>query len=100
MAESRAGRNDRRLQQTEWRPESIDIARRIAAHAAERDITPGQFALAWVLNNRLITSPIVGPRTEAQWEDYLPALEYRFTRGRRGTGERTGRNRSFLDAGI
>lgn len=77
--ESRAGRNDRRLQQTEWRPESIDIAQRIAAHAAERGITPGQFALAWVLNNRLITSPIVGPRTEAQWEDYLPALEYRFT---------------------
>ena len=77
--ESRAGRNDRRLQQTEWRPESLDIAQRIAVHAAERGITPGQFALAWVLNNRLITSPIVGPRTEAQWEDYLPALEYHFT---------------------
>jgi aryl-alcohol dehydrogenase-like predicted oxidoreductase len=32
-----------------------------------------------VLNNKLITSAIAGPRTEAQWDDYLPALEYRFT---------------------
>jgi aryl-alcohol dehydrogenase (NADP+) len=76
---TRAGRNDKRIQQTEWRPESLDIAQQISRHSAERGITPGQFALAWVLNNRLITSPIVGPRTEAQWEDYLPALAYKFT---------------------
>ena len=36
-------------------------------------------AVAWVLNNRLVTAPIAGPRTEAQWEDYLGALAYRFT---------------------
>lgn len=77
--DTRAGRNDRRLQQTEWRAESLDLAQEIARHSAERGITPGQFALAWVLNNRLITAPIVGPRTEAQWEDYLPALQYKFT---------------------
>jgi aryl-alcohol dehydrogenase-like predicted oxidoreductase len=28
---------------------------------------------------RLITSAIAGPRTEEQWDDYLPALEYSFT---------------------
>jgi aryl-alcohol dehydrogenase (NADP+) len=78
-ADTRAGRNDKRIQQTEWRAESLDIAQQVAAHSAERGITPGQFALAWVLNNRLVTAPIVGPRTEAQWEDYLPALEYSFT---------------------
>lgn len=78
-ADTRAGRNDKRIQQTEWRAESLNIAQEIGRHAAERGISAGQFALAWVLNNRLITSPIVGPRTEAQWEDYLLALEYKFT---------------------
>lgn len=48
-------------------------------HVEGRGITPGQFALAWVLNNRLITSAIAGPRTLEQWEDYVPALQYRFT---------------------
>ena len=42
-------------------------------------ITPGQFAVAWVLNNRLVTAVIGGPRTEEQWDDYLKALDYRFT---------------------
>jgi hypothetical protein len=32
-----------------------------------------------VLNSRYITSAIAGPRTEAQWRDYLPALQYRLT---------------------
>jgi len=76
---TRAGRNDARLQQTEWRPESLNLAQRIKDHAQARGITSGQFALAWVLNNRLITSAIAGPRTEAQWDDYLPALEYAFS---------------------
>lgn len=76
---TRAGRNDKRLAQTEWRPESLNLAQRVREHAEARGITPGQFALAWVLNNRLITSAIAGPRTEAQWDDYIPALEYAFT---------------------
>ena len=76
---TRAGRNDKRLQQTEWRPESLNLAQRVKEHAEARGITPGQFALAWVLNNKLITSAIAGPRTEAQWNDYVPALNYAFT---------------------
>jgi aryl-alcohol dehydrogenase-like predicted oxidoreductase len=76
---TRAGRNDKRLQQTEWRPESLNLAQRVKDHAEARGITPGQFALAWVLNNQLITSAIAGPRTEEQWNDYVPALNYGFT---------------------
>ena len=77
--DTRAGRNDPRLQQTEWRPESLNLAQRIRDYAEGQGITAGQFALAWVLNNQLITSAIAGPRTEQQWEDYVPALNYRFT---------------------
>ncbi len=77
--ESRAGRGDRRFMQTEWQPESLRLARRIADHAAAVGATATGFAVGWVLNNRLVTGMIGGPRTEAQWEDYLGALDYRFT---------------------
>jgi aryl-alcohol dehydrogenase-like predicted oxidoreductase len=78
-ADTRAGRQDKRIMETEWRHESLEIAGKIVAHARTRGITAGQFAVAWVLNNALVTAPIAGPRTEAQWEDYVGALEYRFT---------------------
>jgi aryl-alcohol dehydrogenase (NADP+) len=77
--DTRAGRADRRMMQTEWRPESLRIAQQIVAHATARGITAGQFALAWVLHNQLVTAAIAGPRTMEQWEDYVGALAYGFT---------------------
>ena len=74
---TRAGRQDRRMLESEWRPESLHIAQTIAAHAAARGVTSGQFAMAWVLHNRLVTAAVAGPRTEAQWEDYAGALPVR-----------------------
>ncbi|MEN5081194.1 aldo/keto reductase [Bosea sp. TWI1241] len=77
--DSRAGRADRRMMQTEWRTESLEIASRIREHAAERGLTPVQFAVRWVLNNRLLTAAVVGPRTVEQWQAYLSALDADFT---------------------
>ncbi len=77
-ADSRAGRQDRRMMQTEWRPESLHMAQEIAAYVRSKGATTTQFAVGWVLHNRLVTGVIGGPRTEAQWRDYLAALEYRF----------------------
>lgn len=76
-AGTRAGRQDRRMMESEWRPESLLIAQEIAVHAQALGVTPGQFAMAWVLNNRLVTSAVAGPRTEAQWADYIGALSCR-----------------------
>ena len=76
---TRAGRQDKRMMETEFRAESLRIAETLAAHARARGVTPGQFALAWVLNNRLITGAVAGPRTEEHWADYLGALDYSFT---------------------
>jgi aryl-alcohol dehydrogenase-like predicted oxidoreductase len=76
---TRAGRGDKRMMESEFRQESLLIARDLARHATARGITPGQFAVAWVLNNRLVTGAIAGPRTEAQWADYVGALAYHFT---------------------
>ena len=58
---------------------SLRLARRIKEHAEVRGITAGQFAVGWVLNNRLVTAAIAGPRTEEQWRDYLATLDYTFT---------------------
>ncbi|MFM0664361.1 aldo/keto reductase [Paraburkholderia sediminicola] len=72
--DSRAGRGDKRIQQTEWRPESLAIAQQVAAHAESRGTTSIAFALAWVLKNKLVSSTIAGPRTEAHWDSYVQAL--------------------------
>jgi aryl-alcohol dehydrogenase-like predicted oxidoreductase len=74
-AGTRAGRGDTRIMQTEFRDESLAIAQRLQAHAQAKGITLAQFATAWVLANRIVSSVIAGPRTLAQWADYFPALD-------------------------
>jgi aryl-alcohol dehydrogenase (NADP+) len=78
-AGSRAARQDRRMMQTEWRHESLMIAQELKRHCDQKGITMTAFAVGWVMNNRLITGTIAGPRTIEQWTDYLSALDYRFT---------------------
>ena len=78
-AGTRAGRGDARIMQTEFRAESLAIAQRLARHAQERGMTLAQFATAWVLANRMISSVIAGPRTLAQWQSYLPALDIKLS---------------------
>ncbi len=77
--DTRAGRNDTRMMQTEWRPESLRLAQEIKRHAERNGISAGQFAVAWVLNSSFVSAVIAGPRTEAQWDDYIRTLDYRFT---------------------
>ena len=60
--------------QTEFRPESVQLAQQFAAYARQRGSTPTRLALGWVWNNRLVHGLIGGPRTLAQWQDYLDAL--------------------------
>ncbi len=77
---SRAGRKDKRIMQSEWRQESLVIAEKIKDYIKDKDINLAQFAFAWVLGNKSVTSTIAGPRTYEQWCDYFPALEYTLTR--------------------
>ena len=76
---SRAARNDSRIMQTEFRPESLALAGQMAEHAGARNLTPTQLALGWVWNNTLVNGVIGGPRTLAQWQGYLGALDTPFT---------------------
>ncbi len=77
--QSRAGRGDRRMHQTEFRPESMNIANALKAHAEQRGLSPTHFAIAWALNNKLMSGVIGGPRTLAQWQDYVAALSVKIT---------------------
>jgi aryl-alcohol dehydrogenase-like predicted oxidoreductase len=77
--ETRAGLKDRRMMQTEWREESLIAAEKIKAYTAERGSDMITFALQWLLNNRLITGVIGGPRTLAHWQGYLKAMEGSWT---------------------
>jgi aryl-alcohol dehydrogenase-like predicted oxidoreductase len=78
-AGTRAGRADKRMVETEFRAESLQIAQTLKQHAEGRGVSVAQFATAWVLANRAVSSVIAGPRTLAQWQDYAPALDYRLT---------------------
>ena len=76
---SRAGRGDQRILETEYREESLLIAQQLKLHADAKGCSLAQFAVAWVLANRAVSSVIAGPRTLAQWQDYRPALELEIT---------------------
>ncbi|MBL8521772.1 MAG: aldo/keto reductase [Betaproteobacteria bacterium] len=73
-ADTRAGRNDARMMQTEFRAESLAIAARLKAHCEAGGRALSHFATAWVLAHRAVASVIAGPRTLAQWQDYFGAL--------------------------
>jgi aryl-alcohol dehydrogenase-like predicted oxidoreductase len=75
-ADTRAGRGDKRINETEFRQESLVVAQQLMAHAQARGTTLAAFACAWVLANRAVSAIIAGPRTLQQWQDYLPALDF------------------------
>ena len=78
-ADTRAGQKDKRMMETEFREESMVMAQKLKAHAEQRGMSAGQFALNWVLNNRIVTSVLAGPRTFEQWAEYLGALKHGFS---------------------
>ena len=71
---SRAARGDKRLQDTELREESFEVAQKLKPLADAHGKTMTQFALNWVLSNPIVTTPIVGPRTMEHLEDNLGCL--------------------------
>jgi len=73
--DTRAGRGDKRILQTEFREESLAIAQTLAKHCQQKGVGLAHFATAWVLANKAVSSVIAGPRTLAQWQDYYAALD-------------------------
>jgi aryl-alcohol dehydrogenase-like predicted oxidoreductase len=76
---SRAGRGDANLLVRDLKKETLDIAKNIEKYLKNKNITISEFAVAWLLNNKLITSVIGGPRTLAQWNSYIKGGGYELT---------------------
>ena len=72
--DSRAGRKDRRMMETEFREESIAIAQTLKRHAEATGRSAVKFALAWLWANRVVSAVIAGPRTLEQWKQYADAI--------------------------
>lgn len=51
----------------------------IRALADQKDATPVQISLAWLLHKDLVDAPIIGPRTVGELEEYLGALDISLT---------------------
>ncbi|MFD2207544.1 aldo/keto reductase [Kiloniella antarctica] len=74
--DSRAGAADKRMMETEWRPESLEIVQRIKHHCEKKGYSPVDFAIGWLLANQYVSSILAGPRTLEQFQGYLSALSY------------------------
>ena len=51
----------------------------MATVRAELGHGPGEAALAWLLHNKVVTAPIIGPRTMEQFTDAHKALGIKFS---------------------
>ena len=73
--DTRAGRGDKRILETEFREESLVIAQKLKEHCAKTNRSLAHFATAWVLAHHAVSAVIAGPRTLLQWQDYFGAID-------------------------
>jgi len=66
-------------QRRRMREQVFDVTEGLAPLAAAKGCSMSQFALAWVMQQPGVTSPIIGPRTMEQLEDNLKALDVQIT---------------------
>ncbi len=73
-ADSRAADPDGYLQATAVTPETVEKVRKLSKLADARGQTMAQFAIAWLLRHKNITSALIGARTPQQIIDCVGAL--------------------------
>ncbi len=61
------------------KPHVYDVIEGIGALASEKGCSPAQLALAWLLHQPGVTSPIVGPRTGDHLQSALGALDVKLS---------------------
>src|SRR5215208_1646390 len=64
---------------------AVGVLERLRPLVEAKGCTMSQFALAWCLGQPAVTSPIIGPRTMAQLDDNLGALDVTLTDDDRAT---------------
>jgi aryl-alcohol dehydrogenase-like predicted oxidoreductase len=78
-AGSRGARGDASLLTRDLSPQVYKVIEALAPHCEKRGVSMVDFAIAWVLNNKLISSVIAGPKTLEQWNAYVAALKTKLT---------------------
>ena len=71
--------NANAMQRRRYNDRIFDVIEGLEPLARDRGVTLSQYALAWVMAQPGVTSPIIGPRTMAQLEDNLPAADVEMT---------------------
>lgn len=67
------------IYQRRWNDRMFDIIEGLEPIAGDKNIPLSQFALAWVMAQPGVTSPIIGPRTMEQLDDNLRAANVSIT---------------------
>jgi len=76
---SREGRGSRFDESDPRTKARLDAVEQLVPIAEEKGVSLSHFALAWLLDNKAVTAPIIGPRTEEQLIDNLGALDVTIT---------------------
>ncbi|MFW5696436.1 MAG: aldo/keto reductase, partial [Phototrophicaceae bacterium] len=79
QSETPRGRSDNMDRDYYFTDADFAILERVQAMAAEHGVKPAQIALAWMLHQPGITSPIVGVTKMPQLEDAIGALDIRLS---------------------
>jgi aryl-alcohol dehydrogenase-like predicted oxidoreductase len=58
---------------------AVEVGKQVEGLAKARGLKAGQFSLLWCKDQPGITAPIIGPRTLAHLEDFLPVMEMKLT---------------------
>jgi len=66
--------NDKYLSERYFTPEDFDVLDSVISLSKEKDVTPSQIALAWLLNKG-VTAPIIGATKEEHIEEAVSAVE-------------------------
>lgn len=74
-SDSRAAKDSGFLKVTQVTPERVEAAKQLAEVAKARHQTLAQMALSWILNDRRVTSVIIGTSSVAQLKSNLEALD-------------------------
>ena len=87
---SRGGRHDRRMMETEWRPESMLIAEKLKAHADAAGVSLVHWAVASGLNNHRGELHHRGTTHLRTVDELLRRARLRLDNARRGPGRSPG----------
>jgi aryl-alcohol dehydrogenase (NADP+) len=66
--------SDKLLRERFFKPEDFDVVEGVVAVASEKEVTPAQIALAWLMHKG-VTAPIVGPTRIDHIEEAVAAID-------------------------